>query len=84
MQMLESKVHQHVCSQAWTGCFAYPMIVRPPGIRIPSTDIGRWLRSVGLERWLRQLKRSRQCPFSFSRELRLMSSHEDGGNNNED
>jgi hypothetical protein len=22
MQMLESKVHQHDCSQAWTGCFA--------------------------------------------------------------
>ena len=47
-------------------------------------DIGGWLRSLGLERWLRQLKGARQRFFSFSRELRLMPSHEDGGNNNED
>ena len=47
-------------------------------------DIGGWLRSLGLERRLRQLKGARQRLFSFSGELRLMSSHEDGGNNNED
>ena len=43
-------------------------------------DIGGWLRSLGLERRLRQLKGARQRLFSFSGELRLMSSHEDGGN----
>jgi hypothetical protein len=47
-------------------------------------DIGGWLRSLGLDRWLGQLEGSRQRLFSFSGELRLMSSHEDGGNNNED
>jgi hypothetical protein len=47
-------------------------------------DIGGWLRSWGRERRLRQLKGSRQRLFGFSSKLRLMPSHEGGGNNNAD
>ena len=47
-------------------------------------DLGDWLRSLDLESWLRQLKGSRQRLFGFSRQLRFMPFHEDGGNNNDD
>ena len=55
------------------------------GHRVSGVDrCDRWVQGIARRAWLRQLKGFRQRLFGFGRKLRLMPSHEDGGNNNKD